>query len=66
MKYEFTGETLSLLSGTLHQIKAVPMFGDDMRVKRPDYGIEGSEDFPKIFRRGQNTDGLFSDEINEV
>lgn len=60
------GDALGVVSRLKGCCKAVPMFGEDMRIKRPDYGFEGSEDFPKIFRQGQNTDGLFSDEINEV
>lgn len=60
------GDALGVVSRLKGCCKPIPMFGDDMRVKRPDYGFEGREDFPKIFRRGQNTDGLFSDEINEV
>ena len=60
------GDALGVVSRLKGCCKPIPMFGDDMRIKRPDYGFEGSEDFPKIFRRGQNTDGLFSDEINEV
>lgn len=60
------GDALGVVSRLKGCCKPIPMFGDDMRVKRPDYGFEGREDFPKIFRRGQNTDGLFSDDINEV
>ncbi len=60
------GDALGVVSRLKGCCKAVPMFGEDMRIRRPDYGFEGREDFPKIFRRGQNTDELFSDEINEV